>query len=290
MSEKRLPIVVGYDGTGGSLAATHWAIIEARSKHLPVRLVTAYQLDPDYPWLLAYNGAGDDREARNSYRELVSTQVHHLHRTATDVVVEGRAVEGDPADVLCRQSAAAHLLVVGHRSRRGVGGVMLGSVAADVVAKSHSPVMVLRDLPPAHHGGVVAGVDGGPTSHTVLEFAFDYASRHQLPLTAALCLPPTAQRLGGGEHAAIDQARRWLSETAAGWREKYPDVPVQHTVIADQPVDGLTDLAIGQRLLVVGINRTRHRIGAALGSVANGLLHHAPCAVVVVPTATPGRP
>lgn len=284
MTETRQPIVVGFDGTAGSAAAVEWALVEARSRHLPLRLITGYELDLDYPWLLAYNEvATEERAARNNYQQLVSNHVAEIRQAATDVPVTGTALEGSPSDILCAESGRAELIVVGHRNRRGVGPILLGSVAADVVAGARCPVVVLRDLPPAHDGGVVAGVDGGPTSHAVLEFAFDFASRRGLGLSAVLCLPPTIGRSATGDGAALDRARRWLSEATAGWREKYPDVTVSPSVVSDHTVDGLTEAAVGQRLLVVGVNRKHHRIGALLGSVANGLLHHAPCPVAAVP-------
>ena len=284
MNTTNTPIVVGFDGTAGSAAAVEWAVGEARSRRLPVRLVTAYELDLDYPWLLAYNEvAAEEKTARNRYQQLVSNHVREVRKSAPDVTAEGRAIEGSATDVLCDESAGANLLVVGHRNRRGGGFVLLGSVAAGVVASSACPVVVLRNVPPSHEGGVVAGIDGGPTSREVLAFAFDYASRHELPVTAVMCLPPTLHRPAMGDGVQLDKARRWLSEATAGWRERYPDVALDHGVVNDHTVDGLVEAALGQRLLVVGVNRAHHRIGAVLGSVANSLLHHAPCAVAAVP-------
>ena len=272
-----------------SAAAVDWAVGEGRSRNVPVRLVTAYELDLDYPYLLAYNEVADEeRNARNRYQQLVSNHVREVRRAAPEAVVEGRAIEGNATDVLCDESGGASLVVVGHRNRRGDGLVLLGSVAAGVVASSVCPVVVLRNVPPSDEGGVVAGIDGGPTSQTVLEFAFEYASRHGMPVTAAMCIPPLLHRPGSGDGAHLDKARRWLFEATSGWRERYPDVALDHVVVTDHTVDGLVQTAIGQRLLVVGVNRDHHRIGAILGSVANGLLHHAPCAVAAVPVHAKG--
>lgn len=289
MNTACIPIVVGFDGTAGSAAAVDWAVGEGRSRNVPVRLVTAYELDLDYPYLLAYNEVADEeRNARNRYQQLVSNHVREVRRAAPEAVVEGRAIEGNATDVLCDESGGASLVVVGHRNRRGDGLVLLGSVAAGVVASSVCPVVVLRNVPPSDEGGVVAGIDGGPTSQTVLEFAFEYASRHGMPVTAAMCIPPLLHRPGSGDGAHLDKARRWLFEATSGWRERYPDVALDHVVVTDHTVDGLVQTAIGQRLLVVGVNRDHHRIGAILGSVANSLLHHAPCAVAAVPVHAKG--
>ncbi|WP_234382649.1 adenine nucleotide alpha hydrolase family protein [Streptomyces dysideae] len=42
---------------------------------------------------------------------------------------------------------------------------------------------------------------------------------------------------------AEDEVRRVLAESTAGWREKYPQVEVQHTVIRGHPVRVLSDAA-----------------------------------------------
>jgi nucleotide-binding universal stress UspA family protein len=74
-----------------------------------------------------------------------------------------------------------------------------------------------------------------------------------------------------------------LSEALAGWRERYPDVDVHGAVIRDHAVAGLVSESTAERLLVVG-SRGRHALaGTLLGSVSQGVLHHATCPVAVVP-------
>jgi len=86
------------------------------------------------------------------------------------------------------------------------------------------------------------------------------------------------------EPPAPESATRLLAESLAGWREHYPDVPVHAGVQRGRPIAGLVAAATAQALLVVG--REPHRVshGAILGSVAQGVLHHATCPVAVVPT------
>ena len=88
MNTACIPIVVGFDGTAGSAAAVDWAVGEGRSRNVPVRLVTAYELDLDYPYLLAYNEVADEeRNARNRYQQLVSNHVREVRRAAPEAVV-----------------------------------------------------------------------------------------------------------------------------------------------------------------------------------------------------------
>ena len=76
-----------------------------------------------------------------------------------------------------------------------------------------------------------------------------------------------------------------MSEALAGWSQKYPDVEVHHAVIRDHPVPGLIAESLNQELLVVG-TRGRHALaGTLLGSVSQGVLHHADLPVAVIPSA-----
>ena len=55
-------------------------------------------------------------------------------------------------------------------------------------------------------------------------------------------------------------------------------------VIREHPVAGLVLASAAQYLLVVG-SRGRHALaGILLGSVSQGVLHHATCPVAIVPT------
>jgi nucleotide-binding universal stress UspA family protein len=87
------------------------------------------------------------------------------------------------------------------------------------------------------------------------------------------------------EQPAPSRVEAWLSEALAGWREKYPDVPVRRPeVIREHPTAGLVMASAAQYLLVVG-NRGRHALaGTLLGSVSQGVLHRANCPVAVIPT------
>jgi nucleotide-binding universal stress UspA family protein len=53
-------------------------------------------------------------------------------------------------------------------------------------------------------------------------------------------------------------------------------------VVRDHPVAGLVAASAGQDLLVVGSRSGHARVAALLGSVSQGVLHHATCPVAVV--------
>jgi nucleotide-binding universal stress UspA family protein len=54
-------------------------------------------------------------------------------------------------------------------------------------------------------------------------------------------------------------------------------------VVREHPVAGLVSEAAGAHLLVVGAHGRHALAGTLLGSVSQGVLHHATCPVAVIP-------
>lgn len=87
-----------------------------------------------------------------------------------------------------------------------------------------------------------------------------------------------------GEAEAVHERRRLLSETTAGWSEKYPDVALTHEVVRGHPVEKLARASEHALAIVVGRRGRGGYTGMRLGSVVHGVLHRALCPVITVPT------
>jgi nucleotide-binding universal stress UspA family protein len=136
---------------------------------------------------------------------------------------------------------------------------------------------------------VVVGVDGSPSSQLVLDFAFAYAARRQLPLVAVhswrelsahsahLVLTEAANR-----QDLADSEERVLAEALAGWSERYPEVPVRHIIRWDRPVNALLSFSPRAELLVVGSRGHGGFVGMLLGSTSESLVRYASGPVAVV--------
>jgi nucleotide-binding universal stress UspA family protein len=210
---------------------------------------------------------------------------------APDVRVTASVLDGSPAALLVRASETATVVVVGHRGRGGFPGLLVGSVAAKVAAHAACPVLVVRPVSGAgpNAGRVVVGVDGSPHSAGVLEFAFEEASMRGVGLTAVHAwrwpAPTGADYLLPLIYDAEDlraEEVRLLTETMAGWQEKYPDVDVRRIVVQGRPGPALLDAARDAALLVVGARGRGGFTGLLLGTVGLAALHHAPCPVAIV--------
>lgn len=291
MTVQRLPVVVGVDESDGADQALAWAAEEARSRAVGLRLVCAYGAVFTYGGLTMFGTfpIPDLPDVSGATAELLAKAAARIAELAPEIEVTTQAVDDDAPHALVEESADASLVVLGSRHRTGAGSVVLGSASSAVAAQAACPVVVLRGPTglAAEHAEVVVGVDGRISSEAVLAFGFDYASRRDVPLRAVLCWHPDrlAEMMWRAEQPAPAQAEAWLSEALAGWRERYPDVAVHSGVERQHPVDGLVAASNGQDLLVVG-SRGRHGMaGALLGSVSQGVLHHANCPVAVVHTA-----
>jgi len=283
------PVVVGIDGSEDSMRALSWALDEARAQHLPVRLVFAYGGPRAYGSMGMYGNLPlpDIRIVQAAAEKLLTAAARDAAEIAPDVEVSTRDYDGDPSPVLLDESTSASTIVLGSRRLGATGSAVLGSVSTAVSARAACPVVVVRGPAgdPAEHAGVVVGVDSHEDSQAVLAYAFDYASRHHAPLHAVLCwhVDLLAEMMWTPMSPAPPKTEACLSEALAGWREKYPDVAVHAGVVRERAVAGLVAESTAQRLLVVGSHGRHALAGTLLGSVSQGVLHHATCPVAVVP-------
>jgi len=288
-------VVVGVDGSPGSDTALRWAVEEARSKKLPLRLVCAYTWNINLPSMPLHERGPRAEDMRHTADDVLQTALKMIDVSGGDLEVTTAAVEGPAKDVLINEAETAALVVLGSRQLQATGSFLLGSVGASVAAHGSCPVVVARGPAgwPPEQSKVVAGVDASEHSQAVLEFAFDMAARHGTPLHAVLCCYPSLFRLqrwtGHNVEAARGEAAMWLSTSIAGWRQKYPDVAATSVVLDAHPVGGLVEASLSEYLLVVAKLGRGARAGSLLGSVSQGVLHHANCPVAVVPVSGVGN-
>jgi nucleotide-binding universal stress UspA family protein len=291
------PIVVGIDGSSSALNAALWAADEATRRHLPLRMVHAYEVSTRaYSDVFGPPGYFDEVEP-GGRKALVKahTAVSEAH-PGLDVVAELR--NGSPVPTLIDEATKARLLVLGSRGLGGFNGILAGSVAVALVTHGQCPVAVVRgvvpDAAPPTKGPVVVGVDGSPASEEAVAIAFDEASLRGVDLTAVhtwveftsdSAYAYARQFMSELDDVEAREAER-LAERLAGWQEKYPDVTVRRVVTRDRPVRCLLQHAANAQLLVVGRRGRGSFAGMMLGSTSQALIYHAPCPLLVArPTA-----
>jgi nucleotide-binding universal stress UspA family protein len=281
-SEEDRAIVAGVDPVRDWHLALAWAADEARRRRLPLRLVLAVpprhdtaQVD-DGPRHTALRAAG---------AETLRTAADWAAERQPGLDVSVTLVDGIPGRVLGQSTQNARMLVLGSRHlSRTAEFFSAGSLVVPVTAQACCPVVVVGDAehvtqdPPY----LVVGVDGSESSKAALALALDEADLRGAELRALSVWQPPVLPFHD-EEAALQAQRRLLSETTAGWSQKYPDVALTHEVPVGHPVDELAQAAEHALALVVGRRGRGGYTGMRIGSVVHGLLHRAHCPVITVP-------
>ncbi|MGV9392284.1 universal stress protein [Streptomyces olivaceus] len=285
------PITAGVDGSEESVAALAWAAREAVRRRAPLHVVHSWRHETQE----AAGVGGRDAQER-WVRDAVAGAVRTVTERHPELTVTTEVREGDAVAALLAAAADAETLVLGSRGHGAVVGFLLGSVGQQVIAGAGGPVVLVRagDEAAAEAAGreVVVGQQGEPEdSADVIGFAFEAAAARGATVRAVRAWAlPTVFTYSPGSMALADEAggleqyeRKALGEALEPWRERFPDVPVVEHVEMGSAGQVLLSVAANAQLMVVGRRARRTAVGARIGSVAHGVLHHAACPVAVVP-------
>jgi len=136
-------VVVGVDGSPGSMVAVRFAAADAAERGCLLRAVHAWQ-EP-LAWQDAY--APEDEflaTLEASHQTLLDESLAQIRVDHPDLQVDGQLVHGTPAWAVLDAAKDAGLLVVGNHGRSGVSRFLLGSVSHTVVLNIVSPTIVVR--------------------------------------------------------------------------------------------------------------------------------------------------
>ncbi|BDB41101.1 MULTISPECIES: universal stress protein [Mycobacterium] len=211
-------VVVGVDGSRAAVHAAVWAVDEAASRDIPLRLVCV--VDPMQP---AGSSVLDVRQA--AARSALYDAYRAVEATGTPVKVETEILWGKPLNKLMAESRSATMICVGsmgiNHARCGKG-----SVAGALAGAALCPVAVIHraaDAAAPQIKRVVAEVDNG----AVLRHAFEEARLRGVPLRAISVCPSHEVDTGDGSPSARAQLDRRL----ARWTRLYPDVRVESKIV-----------------------------------------------------------
>lgn len=202
---------------------------------------------------------------------------------------------GEPARELLHEAEAAgvDLLVLGTHGRSGLSGLLLGSVAVNVARHARQPVLVARQ---AAHGlrRVIVGVDGSDHSDQAIRLLARLPLPPGTPITVCHVIRPYTPLLGpeyppsmweimaDTQSQQTREAEHLATAAAAGLQQA--GLPVEIVLREGDPAAELAQLAEeeGADLIVVGARGISAIRALLVGSVADRILHRAPCSVLVV--------
>ena len=283
MNESPTPpaIVVGIDGSKGAIQAVLWAVDEAVSRDIPLRLLYAIEPD-DTPQTPPERAAQKLAMAENTVRYAFTA----IEAAEKSVKIEVEITQERPITSLIRASASAAMVCIGAVGLHHVRPERVGSTAAALTVSAHCPVAIIRshgDWDGRHAHWIVVDAHGPGDNGVVLGTAIEEARLRNLPLRVITC------RQGGfSEHsdggAAEDCDRRIranLDRQLDRWTRRYPELRVEPVAVRGGLMDYLAENGRSVRLLVVGARDHEH-VEELLGPMGHAVLHNADCSMLVV--------
>jgi nucleotide-binding universal stress UspA family protein len=287
-------IMVGLDGSPGSVSALGWALREAALRDAPIEARYVWQTPS-----LAYSAPGfvpfSETEVEDQGRRLLEKALCSLPE-ARNVQVGLRVNGGNPAEGLAQATHEPDvvMLVVGTRGHGGVAGLLLGSVSHSLTHTSSKPLVIVpkdwsetvpSDIPPR----LVVGVDGSRSADDALRWAAEEAVLRGCPLEVVMVWPspvlPTYHPYGCQPEEPDRYSRvRELLEGAVS-RLDTGAAQLELSVAEGSPARTLVRLANGTEMLVVGTRGFGRAHETVSGSVSHACSHRATVPIAVIPLA-----
>jgi nucleotide-binding universal stress UspA family protein len=286
-------IIVGVDGSEPSIVALRWAAYAARRRNADVLIVSCYDT-PVYasPEGAVYATHEDFESIERSTADVVARATDVVAEIDAQLVVAGTTVMSPAAIAISESAGPNDEIVVGASGHAGFMEGLLGSVALNVIHRSHVPVIVVPAEPTVELGlsmkKIVVGVDGSAGSLQALEWAYGQALASGSDLTAvhgwiypyarpgaSLSEPRTEMQLD-----AMEELKTSLESLGA--RMTGGSVHVHARLVEHSPAEALLEESKDADLMVVGSRGRGALRTSLLGSVSRTVVQHATCPVAVV--------
>ncbi|WP_375481469.1 universal stress protein [uncultured Mycobacterium sp.] len=268
-------VVVGVDCSTAALRAALWAVDEAISRDIPLRLVHA--LD------------GEDRGSNDTAREfaIAESAIRHViaavEATGKPVKLEVELTRGRAMSTLVQTSRRAAMVCVGAMGANHFRPGRVGSTAVGVATSAQCPVAVIRGhgRPTRPDGNwIFVEVGRSPDDGVVLETAVNEARLRNAPIRVITSWQPPRvdpEAAGEGDRRILAQLNRRL----ARWRRRYPDLQAEAVAAHGTISDYLATHAAEAQLLVVDA-RGPGVVQEVLGPAGNAALANSDCVVLVL--------
>ncbi len=260
------PIMVGIDGSQAAIAAALWAVDEAGSRAVPLRLVSVMKLTHTSP-------DDYDRDLRHAETSLRAAQ-SAVEASGKPVKIETDIVRGPAGPVLVEASRDAEMVCVGSVGIGRFARSILGSTATDLAEKAHCPVAVIRtelDQPPPDIDWIVVRMTDAPDKDAAVQQAVCEAKLRKAPMLV----------LGGRPEELTEHADGAFEHRVQEWGERLGEVRVYPITTKDAIAAFLS--ANDERVRLAVISGTEAgQLARLVGPQGHPLFRHPECSVLVV--------
>lgn len=265
------PVVVGIDGSQTAIRAAEWAIDEAVSREVPLRLVHVINEQAEPAAFASVGNVPMEAEYGETALRIAAAAVT---ASGKPVKVETAMLTGNPADVLIAESSHAQMVCVGSVGIGRFARALLGSTATQLAEGGHCPVAIIRTqqrpLKPESDVIVVA-VDNSPENDDVVQHAMQEAALRHAPL---LILGIWRENLG---EMPYDEVHKRVQ----AWSRHYPTVDIHAAATRTDVADFLAVSDRRVQLAVIGKSDV-DQVVQLVGPHRHPILGHAECSVLVV--------
>lgn len=257
------------DGTSESLAAVdHAAALVGTEGHITLLVVTAFRNQPGVRTPAIQPGVAT---------EIVAQTLQRAERAgvSASVVVDP---EGPPARVILQWAADHDLLAIGVPSTRWFGAMLMGGVAAAAEDSLYTPLLVSHETPQeiAWPARILVASDGRDESDGLVEFAGILARAQGASVTLLHALGAESRlRPHRIQHHRIERQAEGLEQLLGGNSDLRIELGNPRKLVVE------TAREVDASLIVMSSRRLRGP--HAVGSVSRRVVHHAGCAVLLMP-------
>ncbi|MGB7860361.1 MAG: universal stress protein [Acidimicrobiia bacterium] len=271
-------VVAGVDLTATGRRVAERARLIAEEQQSPLNLV--HVLEPVAEAMIDPGLASIMRQFQKAEAERLASWCRE--RSTIDVNIE--VVKGSPSWELASRSKKADLVVVGSST---IDAFTAGPVARRVARMAIADTLVVRRQPRVPYRRVIAAVDFSDASRVAVERSRDLFPEAEI--TVLYSLPSRfdpmlanaglfKEELDASRGSRLEAAKDRMAEFAQDWNGQL------RTMVADGPPTETIDEVVRRRnadLVVVASRGASATRMVLLGTVAEGLVSHVPCDVLV---------
>lgn len=271
-------VVAGVDLTATGRRVAERARLIAEAQQSPLNLV--HVLEPVAEAMIDPGLASIMRQFQKAEAERLASWCRE--RSTIDVSIE--VVKGSPTWELASRSKKADLVVVGSST---IDAFTAGPVARRVARMAIADTLVVRRQPRVPYRRVIAAVDFSDASRVAVERSRDLFPEGDV--TVLYSLPSRfdpmlanaglfKEELDASRGSRLEAAKDRMAEFAQDWNGQL------RTMVADGPPTETIDEVVRRRnadLVVVASRGASATRMVLLGTVAEGLVSHVPCDVLV---------
>lgn len=263
------PVVVGIDGSQAAITAALWAVDEALSRGVPLRLLAVIKTTHPSP---------DDyqRDLQHAEAALREAQAA-VEAGGKSVKIETDIPRGPAGAVLVEASRDAEMVCVGSVGIGRYARSILGSTATELAEEAHCPVAVIRPQtgqPSADVNWIVVqmcAAPDNPDNDAVLEHAAREATLRRAPILA----------LGGRPEDLAEVPHDGFDRRIADWQQRHPDVHVYPITTKAAIAGFLKDNDERVQLSVIS-GAEAGQLAQIIGPYGDPIFRHAHCSALVV--------